>query len=137
MNTRSEDEKTGFYLSGYPEVWRGASWARATVPVNLQKNAGHFHTTSWPWKDIRSLQSFLALFNHPCNGPIHLHCSHDCNTIARLMRNIWPPPDPPCVCNTPYNIGSGNIVYRPNTEQALTNTDTQTQTHRHKSLVCF
>ena len=45
--------------------------------------------------------------------PLHLHCSHYCNTSARRMRNIRPPPDPPCVCNTPYDIGSGNIVYRP------------------------
>ena len=29
--------------------------------------------------------------------PLHLHCSHYCNTVARLMRNIRPPPDPPCV----------------------------------------
>jgi len=42
--------------------------------------------------------------------PLHLHCSHYCNTIARLMRKIRPPPDPPCVCHTPYNIGSVNIV---------------------------
>ena len=42
--------------------------------------------------------------------PLHLHCSHYCNTIARLMRNIRFPPDPPCVCHTPYNIGDGNIV---------------------------
>jgi len=42
--------------------------------------------------------------------PLYLHCSHYYNTIARPMRNIRPPPDPPCVCYAPYNIGSGNIV---------------------------
>ena len=42
--------------------------------------------------------------------PLHLHCPHSCNTIARLMSNIQPPPDLPCVCHTPYNIGDGNIV---------------------------
>jgi len=42
--------------------------------------------------------------------PIHLHCSHYCNAIARLMRNIRPPANPAWVCHTPYNIGSGNIV---------------------------
>jgi len=26
--------------------------------------------------------------------PFHLHCPDYCNTIARLMRNIQPPPDP-------------------------------------------
>ena len=42
--------------------------------------------------------------------PLHLHCSHYCNMIARLMRNIRPQPDPACVCHTPYTIGIGNIV---------------------------
>ena len=41
---------------------------------------------------------------------LHLLCSHYCNTVVRLMRNIRPPPDPPCICHTPYNIGSGNSV---------------------------
>ena len=42
--------------------------------------------------------------------PVHLLCSHYCKIIARLMRSIRPPPDPPCTCHTPYSIGSGNIV---------------------------
>jgi len=42
--------------------------------------------------------------------PLHLYCSHDCNAFARLMCNIRPPPDPPCVCNSLYNIGNNNIV---------------------------
>jgi len=33
-----------------------------------------------------------------------------CNTIARPMRNIRPPIDPPFLCHTPYNIGDGNLV---------------------------
>jgi len=37
--------------------------------------------------------------------PLHLHSSHFCNSIVRLLRTIRPPPDPPCVCHTPYNIG--------------------------------
>jgi len=40
--------------------------------------------------------------------PLHLLCSHYCSTIARLLRNIRPPPDPPCICHTSYRIGSGN-----------------------------
>jgi len=35
------------------------------------------------------------------------------NTIARLLGNIRPPLDLPCVCHTPYNIGNDNIVSRP------------------------
>ena len=46
--------------------------------------------------------------------PPHLQSLHYCNTIARLMRNIRPPPDPPYVCHTPYNIGGGNIVAKAN-----------------------
>jgi len=42
----------------------------------------------------------------------HLHCSQDCNTIARLMRNIRPLPGFPFGCHTPYQFGNGNIVYR-------------------------
>jgi len=44
--------------------------------------------------------------------PLHLHCSHSCSTIARLMRDIRPPSDPPCVCHTAYTntIGQENIV---------------------------
>jgi len=36
------------------------------------------------------------------------------HTAAILLHGYWamydPPPDPPCVCHTPYNIGNGNIV---------------------------
>jgi len=32
--------------------------------------------------------------------PRHLHCPHGCNTIARLLSNLRPPSDPPCVCHT-------------------------------------
>ena len=74
--------------------------------------------------------------------PLHLHCSHYCNTAARLMRNIRPPPDPPCVCHIPYNIGSGNIV----TKSALTFTPPSlpyadglntkgTRAHTHRELI--
>jgi len=31
-------------------------------------------------------------------APSHLHCPHYCNTIARLLRKIRRPPDPPFVC---------------------------------------
>jgi len=46
--------------------------------------------------------------------PLHLQSLPYCNTIARPLRNIRPPSDSPCICNTTYNIGNGNIVYRPN-----------------------
>jgi len=40
----------------------------------------------------------------------HLHCPHSGNTIARLFAKYAPPPQPPLVCYTPFNIGHGNIV---------------------------
>ena len=40
----------------------------------------------------------------------HPHCPHCCTTIARLLRNIHPLPQPPYACHTPYNMGLGNIV---------------------------
>jgi len=30
--------------------------------------------------------------------------------IARILRNVYPPPDTPFICHAPYNIGSDNIV---------------------------
>jgi len=67
-------------------------------------------TVTWPLQDIRLLPSFLALVNHPVIAPLHLHCSHDCNTIARLMRNIRPPTRP-FLC-MPYNIQYWRWQYR-------------------------
>jgi len=49
----------------------------------------------------------------PVIPPAYLHCPHCCNTIARLLGNLRPPLDLPCVCCTPYNIGNTNIVQRP------------------------
>ena len=43
-------------------------------------------------------------------APPHLLRLPFCNTIARLLRNIRPPTDPPSVCHTLYTIGDGNIV---------------------------
>jgi len=64
----------------------------------------------WPLQDSVSLRSFRARVNHPFKPPSHLHCPDYCNAIARPLRNIRRPPDPPCVCHTSYNIGNGNIV---------------------------
>ena len=68
------------------------------------------HTTSGP---IRPWYSFTPKLSCTSQSslycPLHLHGSHNCNTLARLVRKIRPLTDPPCVCHTPYNIGSGNI----------------------------
>jgi len=57
-----------------------------------------FYFTALLW------ESFIRL----C--PPHLQNLPYCNTIARPLRNVRPPTDPPFVCQAPYNIGDGNIV---------------------------
>jgi len=60
-----------------------------------------FHIRALVWESI------ILVFVLP---PPHLQSLPYCNTIARLLRNIRPPTDPPFVCHTPYNIGGGNVV---------------------------
>jgi len=55
--------------------------------------------TSRPSQEMLSLQGVSARINHPCIAPPHLHFPHDCNTIARQLRNI--PHLPFCM---PYTI---------------------------------
>jgi len=100
-------------------------WVLGNVHAVLQ--ASHAASTCRPRFQVRARPSYIgccAKRVHPywstpklsCTSQssfyrsLHLHCSHYCNTIARLMLNIRPPPNPLCVCHTPYNIGSGNIV---------------------------
>ena len=49
-------------------------------------------------------QSFLYYFR-PFALPPLLQ-----NTVARLLRHAYPPPDPPLICHTPHNIGNDNIL---------------------------
>jgi len=75
---------------------------------HLQRSICIFHSVvPWPLQDMVLLRGFCARIHHPFIAPSHLHCPHDCTTIARLWRNIRRPPDPPffCVPNTSYNIG--------------------------------
>jgi len=67
---------------------------------------------TWRLQDILSLQSFYAPVKPPFFAPPHLHYPDHCNSVARLLRNIRIPPDPPCG-HTLYTIGNGNIVLRP------------------------
>ena len=66
-------------------------------PMSLYKILFHFKALLW--------DSILLLMPPP-----HLQSLPDCNTIARALRNIRPPTDPPCVYHTPYNIVDSNIV---------------------------
>jgi len=42
-----------------------------------------------------SLQSFIVRVNHPCIALLNLQSLPYCNTIARPLRNIRPPPPTP------------------------------------------
>jgi len=66
--------------------------------------------------------------------PPRLHSIPYCSTIARPLGNIRPLTAPPFVCRELYNIGEGNIVYRPNhRSHTHTHTTRATQhTTRHK-----
>ena len=70
----------------------------------------HAHSRHWPIQDMRLLVCVCARINHPLDAPAHSHYPHYCNTSARLLRNVWHPPDPPFLCHTSYNIGNANIV---------------------------
>jgi len=78
------------------------------VPVKC--SWGITRVLSWPIQDIRLLVFVCSRINRPFITPAHSDHQHYCNTIARLVRRIYPPPDPPSICYTPYNIGNDNIV---------------------------
>jgi len=82
-----------------------SSWR---APINCGLNP----RGAWPLQDIVLLPAFCARIHHPLIPPSHLHCPHDCNTSARVLRSIRRPLDPPVACHTPYNIGNGNIKYK-------------------------
>jgi len=67
---------------------------------------------AWPIQDMLSLVCVSAAIIYPFITPAHLRYPHSCNRIARLLHPYISPPDPPCICLTPYNIGKDNIVYR-------------------------
>jgi len=69
--------------------------------LSLYKIVLYFTALAW--------ESIMGV-HHPCIAPPHLQSLRYCKTIARLLRNIRPPSDPPCVCHVPYNIGNNNIV---------------------------
>jgi len=87
-----------------------STFAPPPVQRPLTLGADVVMCASWPLQDILSLQGLFARINLPFITPHHLHCPHRCNTVARLLHNLRPPPDPPFVCHTPYTIGIGNIV---------------------------
>jgi len=71
---------------------RDARWPIAThhpvVPSIL------FPSVTWPIQDIRLLVFVCSRINHPFITPAHSDHQHYCNTIARLVRRIYPPPRP-------------------------------------------
>ena len=66
--------------------------------------------TGWPLQDIVLLLVVCGRINRPFILPARLHCPHCCNTIARLLGNIRPPPRPP-LCMS-YTIQNWQLQYR-------------------------
>ena len=101
------------YLYLYLSIYIYLGRASCPSPTRIRRSTGHNWGSPrvlWPLQDIRLLQRFCARSNHPILAPPHLHCPHECNTIAQLLRNIRPPSNPPCVCRTPYKIANSNIM---------------------------
>jgi len=63
-----------------------------------------------PLQEVLLLAVVCARINRPFIPPAHLHCTHCCDTIARLLGKKRPPLDLPVVCHTQYTIGDNNIV---------------------------
>jgi len=80
-------------------TWIPIQHVESLVPVDLP-------TTTWPLQDIRLLIVVCARIHHPVILPACLHCPHCCNTIARLLGNIWPPSTSFWICHTPCIIGN-------------------------------
>ena len=69
----------------------------ACMHVIIHAHAAATHTpharpATWPLQDILVLRVVCARINCPFILPARLHCPHCCNTIARLLGNIRPPP---------------------------------------------
>ena len=93
---------------------RTASRIRGSGHEHLGLTRGAFLRASsiWPIQDILSLVCVCARITHPFITPARPHYPHYCNTSVGAIYD--PPPDPPCICYTPYNISKDNMVYRLN-----------------------
>ena len=77
----------------------GVTLRERDVLVHVERVRLAARARGWPLQDIRLLQSYCVRANHPCLAPPRLHCSHYYNTIARPLRNIRSPHNPPFVCH--------------------------------------
>jgi len=100
-----------------PRVRKEAApgWNRLPVYYWVRhRSPRRWRAPAWPWLAFTRYSSTPKLsctIQSSFYGPLHMHCTHYCNTIAwLLLRTVRPPPDPLCVCHTPYNIGRCNIV---------------------------
>jgi len=68
----------------------------------------------WPLQDIVLLQSFCVRINHLSITPSYTCIVRTTAILLHVYCAIYDAhPRPPFVCHTPYNIGNGNILWRP------------------------
>jgi len=68
------------------------------------RNTFTSETEPSPLQVILLLRVLCARINRPSIPPANLHCAHCCNTIARLLGNIPPPPSTSLVCAIHHTI---------------------------------
>jgi len=59
---------------------------------------------TWTLQDILLHQGFCVQINHRFIALPYLHCPHYCNIVARLLRNVRPPPNPFCMAYIHHTI---------------------------------
>jgi len=96
---------------GRPRQRGGSLWPRARLR-RLVPAHGRLRLRRAPrlCKILFDVKAFVHKSIILVSPPPTNNAPHYCHTIAILLRNIRPPPDPPFVCHKSYNIGDGNIV---------------------------
>ena len=109
----SSDPRTGHTLR---EPSAAGFWERR---LSLYKILFHFKASVWesiilvlPPRHLQSLPycSFSVGVYHPCIAPPPPAKPTLLQYYCTLITQYTPPTDPPFLCDTPYNIGDGNIV---------------------------
>jgi len=94
------------YIYIYIYIYRGVNSVSSARTWGRGRGWGRLAFTRYPFtlKLVYTSQSSVHC------SPSPLYCTPHCNTIARPWCNVRPPPAPPFVCYTRYNIGNDNIV---------------------------
>jgi len=85
--------------------------ARTHVHTHIHRYLGVRRACALALTRYSSRLDFCARINHPCIAPPPTYIAH---TVAIRLQSYCaifdPPPSPPFVCHTPYNIVHGNMA---------------------------